>query len=129
MRFSNYIKESINDVGIFKAIFMGGTPGAGKSYVISKISSGRIEPRIVNTDKFTEFIGNGYNVDWDVYGSKIETLTKKQFIHYINGVLPLWIDSTSNNPLTMSRRSRNFEKHWIWCWYDLSGNWFRGSNW
>ena len=50
------ISEGINDKGIFKACFMAGTPGSGKSYVISKISDGAIEPRIVNSDKMTEFL-------------------------------------------------------------------------
>jgi hypothetical protein len=41
----------VNDLGIFKACMMSGLSAGGKSYVISKISSGKIDPRIVNTDK------------------------------------------------------------------------------
>lgn len=110
MRFNDYIKhteiidESINDIGIFKALFMCGTPGAGKSYVLSKISSGKISPRIVNTDKFVEFFGNGGGVDWKKYGEKVETLNKNQLILYINSLLPLWIDGTSSNPRSLFRR-------------------------
>lgn len=64
MRLSKYLlTESINDKGIFKAIFMAGTPGAGKSYVINKINDGKIQPRIVNTDKLTEYFGKGENVN------------------------------------------------------------------
>ena len=52
MRLENYlISEGINDKGIFKACFMCGHPGAGKSYTLTKIKSGIIEPRIVNIDK------------------------------------------------------------------------------
>ena len=63
MKFKNYIElitEGINDKGIFKACFMGSNPAAGKSYTISKISSGLISPRIVNTYKMTEFLAKKY---------------------------------------------------------------------
>jgi hypothetical protein len=44
------LNESINDKGIFKAVFMSGSSASGKSYVISKITSGQIQPRMVNSD-------------------------------------------------------------------------------
>jgi hypothetical protein len=50
MKFNQYLTEGINDKGIFKAIFMGGSSASGKSYVIKQISSGSISPRLVNTD-------------------------------------------------------------------------------
>lgn len=91
------INESIEDKGILKSCFMSGTPGAGKSFVISKIKSGSIEPRIVNTDKFTEFIANYLNIDvsnvsgknWHYFESDIKRLTSSQLALYINSLLPL----------------------------------------
>ena len=56
------INESIEDKGILKACFMAGTPGAGKTYTISKVKSGQIEPRMVNTDKWTEFIAQQFGM-------------------------------------------------------------------
>jgi len=104
MRFEQYLNESINDKGIFKAVFMSGTPGAGKSYVISKIKSGSIEPRIVNTDKMTEFFkAYGYE-KWKQYREKIKLLSKKQLINYWNSLLPLWVDGTSSNTVTLLTR-------------------------
>lgn len=104
MRFLKYLEESIEDKGILKALFMAGTPGSGKSYVISKITSGSIQPRIVNTDKFVEFFGNGGNVNWEEYGDRIERLNKKQLLLYLDSLLPLWIDGTSSNPRSLLRR-------------------------
>ena len=98
------LNESIEDRGILKAIFMVGTPGAGKSYVIKQINDGQIQPKIVNTDTFTEFFGNGSNADWSIYGSKIQELTKKQLSFYLNSMLPLWIDGTSSDPKSLFRR-------------------------
>lgn len=91
MKFNDYLNEGIEDKGIFKAIFMSGIPGAGKSFTISKIKSGRIEPRIVNVDKFTEFLN--INDIFSVY-DKSKKLTENQLVQYINSMLPLFIDTT-----------------------------------
>lgn len=100
MKFMEYIAESINDVGIFKAIFMAGQSLAGKSYVISKVSNGKIDPRIVNTDKMLEFLQTKGTPDLE----KVKLLTKEQLVLYINSLLPLFIDSTSSNPNALIRR-------------------------
>ncbi|MHA2019602.1 MAG: zeta toxin family protein [Promethearchaeota archaeon] len=81
--------ESINDKSILKAIFMTGHPGSGKSYVLKKIKSGQIEPRIVNIDKFVEKYG--YMKD------HTKKLIKSQLTNYINSMLPLFIDGTSSS--------------------------------
>lgn len=95
------INESIYDKGIFKAIFFSGLPGAGKSYTISKITDGNIQPRIVNFDKYAEFIGKKYNIK-DVgteefpFIDQSKMMTISQLSMYINSMLPLFIDTTSN---------------------------------
>ena len=104
MRLEGFLNESINDKGIFKAVFMSGTPGAGKSYVITKIKSGILEPRIVNTDKMTEYFkAYGYE-KWKQYREKIKLLSKKQLINYWNSMLPLWVDGTSANSVSVLTR-------------------------
>ncbi len=106
-QYLNSITESINDKGIFKACFMAGSSASGKSYVITKIKSGQIDPRIVNTDKFTEYYMDkfgGADIDWEEYGGKVKQLTKDQLVNYINSLLPLWIDGTSSNSSAVLRR-------------------------
>lgn len=105
------INESIEDKGILKACFMAGTPGAGKTYTINKVKSGQIEPRMVNTDKFTEFVAqqfgmspNDIGADWGAYKSKIKSLSSSQLALYINSLLPLWVDGTSSKPQSVFRR-------------------------
>ena len=101
------LNESINDKGIFKACFMSGSSSSGKSYVISKISSGVVDPRIVNTDTWTEFYMKKFDIkdlDWQEYGSKTKLLTKSQLVNYINSLLPMWIDGTSSNSSAILRR-------------------------
>lgn len=125
------INESIEDKGIFKACFMAGTPGAGKTYTISKVKSGQIEPRMVNTDKFTEFVAqqlgmtpNDLNLDWNIYKSKIKSLSSSQLALYINSLLPLWVDGTSSKPQSVFRRqgilkSIGYDTAMIWVDTDL----------
>ncbi len=89
----NYeLNESILDRGIFKAVFMAGAGGSGKSYVLSKVKSGSIEPRIVNIDRFIEYYGHDYEKE---YFDRSRKQTTKQLIQYVNSLLPLAIDCTS----------------------------------
>jgi len=106
MRLQTYINESINDKGIFKACFMAGNPGAGKSYVISKIKSGDIEPRIVNVDKLNEYLGADTQEQRESLYDKVHRITSNQLANYINSMLPLWIDGTSAKVSEVSRRDK-----------------------
>ena len=108
LKFSDYLSESINDKGIFKAVFFAGAPGAGKSYVAQQITSGSVAPRVVNTDKAYEFLvtaaGAEYSGVADQYVDRATILTQSSLVNYINGVLPLYIDGTSNNPSALFQR-------------------------
>ena len=36
LRFSQYLEEGVNDPAIFKAVFLAGGPGSGKSFIVGK---------------------------------------------------------------------------------------------
>lgn len=106
LSFKTFIAESTEDKGIFKAVFMAGTPGAGKTYTMKKVSDGSLSPRVVNTDKMYEFLAKSKNIDigkgsdkdslrWVLDKSK--ELTKAQLAMYLNSMLPLFVDGTSSN--------------------------------
>lgn len=101
MRLIKYLVEGIEDRGIFKAVFLAGHPGSGKSYTLSRIKSGQIEPRIVNTDKFVEHYKNA---DWMKIGDRVRRLNNSQLVLYLNSMLPLAIDGTSGSISAMLRR-------------------------
>lgn len=108
MRLNKYLTEGIHDKGIFKACFMAGHPGAGKSYVLNKVKSGSVEPRWVNTDKlfldiFPEFKKN-WEKNWGKINVKVKTISKNQLALYINSMLPLAVDGTSNSVSVILRR-------------------------
>lgn len=118
--FDFLLTEGINDKGIFKAVFMAGHPGSGKTWVLSKIKSGQVEPRWVNTDRlyierdrldkmaadsrFRDFAKN-WNDGWTNIKGDVKRISKTQLALYINSVLPLAVDGTSNNrPVTIRRK-------------------------
>lgn len=95
---SQNITESINDKGIFKAVFVMGIPGSGKSYTVDKIA-GSIMPRIVNTDSSLEFLvkkyGDDYKNVWERHGPKTEKMTQGKLKRALDGALPLMLENTS----------------------------------
>lgn len=104
MKLFNFLNESVEDKGILKAAFMAGSPGAGKSYTLSRIKSGNIEPRIVNTDSFYPMFKNDWTANWKGISSHVIKLTQNQLVKFLNSMLPLAIDGTSNSVSTMFQR-------------------------
>ena len=99
------ITESIQDRGIFKAIFMAGGPGSGKSYTLSQITDGALSPRVINTDKFVEHFG-AIDVDQrPVVLDRVKTLTKNQLYLYLNSMLPMVLDATASAAATIIKRN------------------------
>lgn len=109
LTFKTFLHESINDKGLFKAIFIVGLPGAGKSYT-SKALSGNVAPRIVNTDQASEFIARkiGKKVSsetWDeLFKDTSHRITSSRLEQYLNGMLPLFVDGTSNDTSNILHR-------------------------
>lgn len=100
--FKEFISESVNDKGIMKAIFVTGIPGAGKSYTIKQLS-GSISPKVVNTDRATEYLSKKFDVEsnsetWkSFFRDRTKPLTEAMLTNYVNSMLPLFVDGTSNN--------------------------------
>ena len=101
------LKEGINDVGIFKAVFMAGGPGSGKSYVASKLGLKALGLRPVNSDDFFEQglkkAGLSLKMPEDEEESReavrvhAKALTAKRQDLYVKGRLGLFIDSTARD--------------------------------
>lgn len=103
------IAEGINDKGIFKAVFMAGHPGAGKSTVLNKVKSGSIDPRWVNTDKVFPLFLEWWNTDWPKISGKVKIINKNQLAGYLNSMLPLAVDGTANKASNVLRRKHILE--------------------
>jgi len=100
------IKEGLYDPGIFKAFFLAGGPGSGKTYVTSKITGG-LGLKNVNSDtafeKALEKAGLSLDMppdeekERDEIRSRSKKLTAKRLDLYIMGRLGLIIDSTARD--------------------------------
>jgi predicted ABC-type ATPase len=99
--FKQFMQESINDRGRLKAIFVIGLPGSGKSYTIKQLT-GSVAPRIVNTDNATEYFSKKFSTqinsaNWDEFKDDAHRITHAALLNYVDGLLPLFVDGTSND--------------------------------
>lgn len=124
------LQESINDRSTLKAVFVAGIPAAGKSYTVSQISDGAIPLRIVNTDTVIEFFHRKGLIDMRNKSEQRAVLdqakktNKEQLFHWLDGVLPLVIDSTSSNEQNIIRRkgllqSLGYDVAMVWVNVDV----------
>lgn len=97
------LNEGVYDPNIFKAIFLAGGPGSGKSYIAGRtIRGGGL--RIVNSDSALEALLKKANLSLkmpdsqaaqrDPIRDKAKKLTQKRLDNYIEGRLGLIIDGT-----------------------------------
>ena len=110
------LEEGPNDPHIFKAVFLAGGPGSGKSYVANKLLSGT-GLKSVNSDEIYEYLANKQNLDLgnpDVVASpqgqetrdRAKQLTKKRENMYLDGRLGLIIDGTGKDVAKVSKASK-----------------------
>ena len=60
--FQEYITEGVYDPNIFKAFFLAGGPGSGKSWVSAKTLSG-MGLKVINSDDVSEYtLTTGFDV-------------------------------------------------------------------
>jgi cytidylate kinase len=101
------IDEGPHDPAIFKAIFLAGGPGSGKSYVANKILSG-LGLKPVNSDDVYEYLASKGNLDLSdpmtvvspagqEARDRAKMLTDKRQNIYIDGRLGLIIDGTGKD--------------------------------
>ena len=106
MKTLKQLQEGLYDPNIFKAFFMAGGPGSGKSYVVRK-STGGTGLKIVNSDvafeKLLKKAGLSLKmpddelVARDKVRGKAKALTKLSRDNYVEGRLGLVIDGTGKD--------------------------------
>ena len=97
------LQEGVYDPNIFKAIFLAGGPGSGKSYVVRKTTGGS-GLRVVNSDDAFEALLKKANLSLkmpdeeterrDVVRDRAKKLTDLKKKNYIEGRLGIIIDGT-----------------------------------
>jgi len=120
IKYESYeLDEGLNDPGIFKAVFLAGGPGSGKSFIVGRTGLVGLGFKLVNSDPIFELgLKNaGLNTTpEDIYSTKGQTirdrakaLTKKQHSLYINGRLGLVIDGTGKDYQKIQKQKEQLE--------------------
>lgn len=105
MRFTE-LEEGVNDPQIFKAVFMAGAPGSGKSTVATKLFA-HTGLKSLNVDNFwTLYNKLGKQGDYEKYWE----LFQKQEKTLLSGRLGLLIDGTARNPEKMGLAKTRLEE-------------------
>lgn len=105
--FKSYLLEGINDPAIFKALFLAGGPGSGKSFIVGKTALQSMGFKLINSDPaFERALKNaGLQPTPDNISSpqgqqlrnKAKELTSKQMQLALDGRLGLIIDGTGKD--------------------------------
>ena len=100
------LQEGVYDQHIFKAIFLAGGPGSGKSYVTGKITGG-LGLKTVNSDPHFEKLIKGAGLSLNMPDDELDSreplriragnLRDKQRDNFIEGRLGVIIDSTASD--------------------------------
>ncbi len=99
--------EGVNDPNIFKAVFMAGAPGAGKS-TVSRMLFGNSGLKQLNVDNFwTLYNKTGRSGDYDKFWGHYQNQEKT----LVSGRLGLIIDGTAKNPKVIQDIKTRLEAH------------------
>ena len=110
----SFVDEGVYDPHIFKAVFMAGGPGSGKSYVAQKLL-GSTGLRQINSDKLYELLAKKRDLDLSdpeqIFSpggqdarNKAKEITKRQQDTFLDGRLGLVIDATGRDYSLIQRQ-------------------------
>jgi shikimate kinase len=116
LKFRNFIQEGVDDPAIFKAIFLAGGPGSGKSFIVGKTGLPALGMKVVNSDDAFETAmkkaGKKMTSD-EIFSDEGQTirdrskrLTAKKQEMYISGRLGLVIDGTGKDPNKIKKQAK-----------------------
>ena len=118
--FQQYLDEGVNDPAIFKAIFLAGGPGSGKSFIVGKTALQALGFRLINSDPAFEAALKkaGLSMDPKDIGSekgqevraKAKALTSKQMELALKGRLGLTIDGTGKDYFKIAEQVNELRK-------------------
>ena len=107
LSFKSYLTEGVNDPAIFKAVFLAGGPGSGKSFIVGKTALQPMGFKLINSDPAFEAALKkaGLTMDPKDIGSpegqevraKAKAITAKQMKLALDGRLGLIIDGTGKD--------------------------------
>ena len=143
INFKSYINEGVNDPAIFRAVFLAGGPGSGKSFVVGKASLIALGFKLINSDGAFEkgLKKAGLTTDPEdiasAQGQKIRASAKaligRQLQRALDGRMGLVIDGTGKDYAKIKKqvdelRSIGYAVHMIFVNTDLETAISRNNN-
>jgi predicted kinase len=123
--FDQFLNEGINDPNIFKAVFLAGGPGSGKSFVVGKTALTAQGLKLINSDIAFEVAlekaglaatpENIYSDQGQAIRTKAKVLTNKRKKLALAGRLGLIIDGTGKDYDKIKAQKETLEKHGYEC--------------
>lgn len=127
LSFSNYLKEEIieveegvNDPAIFKAVFLAGGPGSGKSFIVGKTGLQALGFKVVNSDDAFEKAmakaglettpDNIFSVKGQELRGAAKALTGVKQNMWLKGRLGLVIDGTGKDTDKLKKQAATLKK-------------------
>lgn len=120
IRFRQFINEGVNDPVIFKAVFLAGGPGSGKSFIVGKTALSALGFRVINSDDAFEAALKKVGLKptpEDIFSplgqevrGRAKALTKKKMELALNGRLGLVIDGTGKDYEKISRQANHLRE-------------------
>ena len=114
------IEEGVDDPAIFKAVFLAGGPGSGKSFTVGKTGLAALGFRIVNSDDVFEFALKKVGLEAtpkDIFSPKgqdvrkgAKKLTAKRMDLFLDGRLGLVIDGTGKDFTKIQKQATALKK-------------------
>ena len=114
------IEEGVNDPAIFKAVFLAGGPGSGKSFIVGKTGLPALGFKVVNSDDAFESAmkkagmemdpDNIFSVQGQELRGKAKKLTAAKQAMYIKGRLGLCIDGTGKDTAKLMSQAKELKK-------------------
>ena len=113
------LQEGVYDPNIFKAFFLAGGPGSGKSFVVRKTTGG-LGMRVVNSDDIFEKLLDKEGLSKkmpasekeprDVVRQRAKELTAKKKANFVEGRLGLIIDGTGKDYDKIARQATKLKQ-------------------
>lgn len=116
LTFEQFLNEGVEDPAIFKAVFLAGGPGSGKSFIVGKTGLTSMGFKVVNSDDAFEAAmkkagmemssDNIFSTKGQEIRGKAKKLTGKKEERYLKGRLGLVVDGTGKDPDKIANQAK-----------------------
>lgn len=118
--FEEFMTEGVHDPSIFKAVFLAGGPGSGKSFIVGKTALTALGMKVINSDDAFERAlakaglkstpENIYSPKGQEIRGQAKALTTKLMSHAVDGRLGLVIDGTGKDFDKIQKQAEKLKK-------------------